>query len=79
MKPPRDLPGKELIKCLCRRWGYAEVNRESSHVTLEASTPSKHRVTVPTHDALKVGTLTNILNSVSRHKGVSRDAILRSL
>jgi hypothetical protein len=36
----------------------------ATHVTLETSTPSKHRVTVPARGALKVGTPAKILKEV---------------
>jgi predicted RNA binding protein YcfA (HicA-like mRNA interferase family) len=55
------------------------VNQGGSHVQLETLTPSKHRVTVPAHGALKVGTLADILRVVARHKGVSREDVLNSL
>ena len=35
MKMPRDLSGADLIKLLCRHWGYRRVNQEDSHVILE--------------------------------------------
>jgi len=79
LKLPRDLSGSNLVRCLCRHWGYAVVNQEGSHVQLEMLTPSKHRVTVPAHGALKVGTLADILRVVARHKGGSREDVLNSL
>lgn len=36
----------------------------------------QQRVTVPDHDAIRIGTLNSILRAVSRHKGISRDAII---
>jgi hypothetical protein len=31
MKLPRDLSGTELIKLLCKHYGYGRVNQEGSH------------------------------------------------
>lgn len=79
MKTPRDLGGAELADCLCRRWGYREVQQQGSHIVLQTSDPSPHRIAVPAHRALRVGTLNSILRAVSRHKGVARQEIIDSL
>ena len=76
MKLPRDLSGRELIAILCGRWDYRAVNQEGSHVTLETNEPMRHRVVVPLHGALKIGTLNSILRAVARHKGITREAIV---
>jgi hypothetical protein len=36
-------------------------------------------VTIPNHDALKVGTLAGILNDVAAHFEVSRDELIQRL
>lgn len=35
MKLPRDLSGSELIKLLCKHYGYRRVDQEGSHVLLQ--------------------------------------------
>lgn len=47
VKLPRDLSGAELVACLCKSWGYVEVNRVGSHRVLETEEPSHHRLEVP--------------------------------
>jgi predicted RNA binding protein YcfA (HicA-like mRNA interferase family) len=79
MKIPRDLSGRELAAALCIRWGYAEVNQVGSHIILQTADPAPHRVAVPAHKTLRVGTLNGILRSVANHKGVDRQDILDSL
>jgi predicted RNA binding protein YcfA (HicA-like mRNA interferase family) len=79
MKVPRDLGGQELVKVLCRDWGYWQVHQEGSHVVLQTEQPFHHRIAVPAHKSLRIGTLNAILKTVARHKNVSRDDILRSL
>ncbi len=37
MKLPRDLSGGELVKLLCRDFGYRRVNQEGSHIILVAN------------------------------------------
>jgi len=77
MKLPRDLSGDELIKLLCKHHGYVRVNQEGSHVMLQTESPQHHRIAIPDHNPLRLGTLNAILNSVARAKGISKDEILR--
>ncbi len=79
MKLPRDLSGGELIKLLCKHYGYARVNQEGSHVILETKTPRSHRISIPDHSPLRIGTLNAILRAVAKVQGVEREAILRRL
>ena len=77
MKTPRDLSGDELVKKLCRDWGYRIVHQEGSHVVLETYYPTHQRIVVPAHKSLRIGTLSAILRVVARHKGVGRAEILK--
>ena len=79
MKLPRDLSGAELANHLCRFWEYAEIHQVGSHMILETQTPVPHRISVPAHNALRIGTLNSIVRSVARHKGVEREVILYRL
>jgi len=73
---PRDLSGAELIKLLCKHYGYHRVNQEGSHVILETDSPRSHRLAVPDHNPLRVGTLNAILRAVAAVKGVEKADIL---
>ena len=77
MKLPRDLSGADLIKLLCKHHGYSRVNQEGSHVVLQTEIPQHHRIAVPDHRVLRIGTLNSILNAVARAKGISKDDVLR--
>jgi len=79
MKLPRDLSGLQVVKALCRHWGYREVHQAGSHIILETDQPSTQRIAIPAHKALRIGTLHAILKSVATHKGVSREALLESI
>lgn len=46
---------------------------------LQTETPQHHRLSVPDHSPLRIGTLNGILRSVACTKGVSRDDIVASL
>ena len=79
MKLPRDLSGAELIKLLCKHSGYRRVNQEGSHVILETSEPRQHRISIPDHAPLRVGTLNAILRAIAMAKGVEKEDVLRHL
>jgi predicted RNA binding protein YcfA (HicA-like mRNA interferase family) len=79
MKLPRDLSGESLIKHLCKRWEYERVHQVGSHVILQTEQPGRHRVAVPAHSPLRVGTLNAILAAIAAHKGVSKEEILRGI
>ena len=79
MKLPRDLSGSELIKLLCKHYGYSRVDQEGSHVLLQTEQPRHHRIAIPEHKALRLGTLNSILNSVARVHGIEKAEILDKL
>lgn len=79
MKLPRDLSGRELIQVLCRHYGYRQVHQVGSHVILQTESPVSHRLPIPDHSPLRLGTLNAILNAVARAKGVSKADILGKL
>ena len=79
MKIPRDLYGRDLAAVLCRRWDYKQVNQVGSHIILQTEVPGHHRLSVPDHKPLRLGTLNAILRSVAAAKGVSREDLLASL
>jgi predicted RNA binding protein YcfA (HicA-like mRNA interferase family) len=79
VKLPRDIAGRDLVRALIRNWDYREVNRVGSHIILQTETPTHHRVSVPDHDPLRIGTLTAILRSIARAKNVSREELIASL
>ena len=79
MKVPRDLSGTQLVKVLCRDWGYRVVHQEGSHIILQTDTPLHQRLSVPNHSPLRVGTLNSIVRAVSLHKRIERQQLLDAL
>ena len=77
MKLPRDLSGAELIKLLCKHFDYRRVNQEGSHVILETANPRQHRISIPDHAPLRIGTLNAILRAVASVQSVEKEDILR--
>ena len=79
MKIPRDVSGARLAGILCRRWQYSRVHQAGSHIILETSEPTHHRIAIPDHHPLRLGTFHSILRAVAGHKGVRREAIIADL
>jgi predicted RNA binding protein YcfA (HicA-like mRNA interferase family) len=79
MKIPRDLSGAQLVKLLCRDWGYRVIHQEGSHIILQTAAPSHQRLSVPHHNPLRVRTLNSIARAASVHKGIERQKLLESL
>lgn len=79
MKIPRDLYGRELAAALCRSWRYQKVNQVGSHIILQTEEPVHHRLSVPDHKPLRLGTLNAILRDVAAAKRATREEILASL
>jgi predicted RNA binding protein YcfA (HicA-like mRNA interferase family) len=59
--------------------GYEETRQTGGHVRLTTQQFGVHHVTVPLHDALRIGTLANILSDVETHFGLTREELLRRL
>jgi predicted RNA binding protein YcfA (HicA-like mRNA interferase family) len=79
MRIPRDVSGEDLIKRLASL-GYYPTRQSGSHVRLTRSNQDgAHSITIPLHDALRVGTLNSILNDVATHLSLNKDDLLRQL
>jgi predicted RNA binding protein YcfA (HicA-like mRNA interferase family) len=78
MRLPRDVSGRDLARVLARV-GYATTRQSGSHMRLTTTLGGEHHVTIPDHQALRVGTLAGILDDVASHLGRSREAVLAEL
>lgn len=78
-KIPRDISGKDLANLL-RKYGY-ELNREvGSHMRLVSTYKSKeHKITIPDHKEIKIGTLNNILNEIAAYLGLTKAELTEDL
>lgn len=61
------------------RFGYVVTRRAGSHMRLTTQRGGGHHVTIPDHDALRVGTLSAILREVAAHLQMERDELVRQL
>ncbi|MGB9500346.1 MAG: type II toxin-antitoxin system HicA family toxin [Dissulfuribacterales bacterium] len=75
MKMPRDISGEELVKLLSK-YGYHVTRQTGSHIRLTTGKNGEHHITIPKNKPLKIGTLSNILNDVSKHLNISKEKIL---
>jgi predicted RNA binding protein YcfA (HicA-like mRNA interferase family) len=50
-----------------------------SHIILQTQEPLPHRLAIPAHKALRIGTLNGILRDVAFHKQVDRGILLDAL
>ena len=78
MKLPRDLSGRDLAKAL-QALGYGVTRQTGSHLPLTTTTQGEHHVTVPDHDALRVGTLSGVLADVAAHFNLTREELMKRL
>lgn len=71
--------GKRLISFL-NELGYVEIRQRGSHVRLENSTlAGNHKITVPIHDPVAKGTLSDILSRVAVWCQISKEDIIAKL
>ena len=78
MKLPRDVSGRDLANALIRNWGYRQVNQVGSHIILQTEEPEHHRISMPDHRSLRIGTFSGILRAVAQSKRLTRDEIINS-
>lgn len=74
---PRDCSGQKLARAL-ESFGYHVVRQRGSHIRLH-SDKYDHSITIPDHDAIRVGTLNSILNDVTTRTGVTRQSLIDAL
>lgn len=79
MKLPRDLSGAELAKLL-GRYGYKVERQTGSHLRLSSARQgSEHKITVPNHSPIKVGTLSGIIAEVASYLKTDKQSLLNEL
>ena len=78
MRLPRDISGVDLAKTL-RRLGYEITKQTGSHLRLTTERGGEHHLTIPAHDAIRVGTLSAMLRDVAEHHQLSRQQLIEEL
>jgi predicted RNA binding protein YcfA (HicA-like mRNA interferase family) len=78
LRLPRDLSGKELARQLAI-FSYQVTRQTGSHIRLTYRENNEHHITIPNHEALRVGTLNGILLDVSEHLKISKEELIQRL
>lgn len=78
MKLPGSLSAAELIKAL-KIYQYEVERQKGSHIRLKTILKGEHHVTIPNHNALKIGTLSSILGEVANHLSKTKEEIIEEL
>jgi predicted RNA binding protein YcfA (HicA-like mRNA interferase family) len=78
-KIPRDVSGRELTRLL-DRYGYKIVRETGSHIRLVSIyRKTEHKITIPDHQSIKIGTLNSILYDISEYLKISKQEITKEL
>jgi predicted RNA binding protein YcfA (HicA-like mRNA interferase family) len=73
------LSGHELARGLSK-FGYEITRQTGSHMRLTSRKKgTEHHVTIPAHDSLRVGTLSQILSDVGTYLDVPREELMKIL
>lgn len=78
MKTPRDISGEELAKLL-KKYGYQVTRQTGSHMRLITTIKGEHRLTIPRHKSLKIGTLNGILSDVAGYLETDKQSLVSEL
>ena len=78
-KIPRDISGRRLAKLL-EKYGYKIIRESASHMRFISKYKDKeHKITIPDHNPIKIGTLNNILNDIANYLKVDKRKIIEEL
>lgn len=75
---PRTLSGSDLVKLL-KKIGYQQTRQIGSHIRLSTEEKGVHHITIPAHDPIKIGTLSNILKDIASHFEISKEELINRL
>lgn len=79
MKIPRDVNAQKLIQLLSK-FDYTVTRQTGSHIRLTRKIPEReNHLTIPNHNPIRIGTLSNILKDVSEHLQISKEELLIQL
>ena len=79
MRLPRDLSGRGLVAALGKSFGYRLVHQQGSHMVMQTDTPRHHRIAIPDHKTLRLGTVHGILRAVANAQDMGKDQVAARL
>jgi predicted RNA binding protein YcfA (HicA-like mRNA interferase family) len=78
-KIPRNISGRKLANCL-RKYNYRIIRETGSHIRLVTKIkPIEHKITIPDHPSIKIGTLNKILRDIAEYLGKNKQDLLTDL
>jgi len=78
-KIPRDISGRELAQLL-DKYEYGVKRETGSHIRLVSEIRGKeHKITIPDHNPIKIGTLNNILNDLGDYLKIDKKVLMDEL
>ena len=77
MKIPRNVDGNTLIKKL-KPLGYQVTRQVGSHIRLTTVQNGVHKITIPNHNPIRVGTLSSILSQIATHHKITKQELLHN-
>ena len=76
---PRDISGRQLAKLL-RKYGYRIGRETGSHIRLVSMfRQTEHKITIPDHQPIKIGTLNSILHDVAEYLRIRKEELIKQL
>ncbi|GAG69799.1 hypothetical protein ES703_83835 [subsurface metagenome] len=79
MKIPRDISSDNIIQLL-KKYDYKVTHQTGSHIRLTSNVKgTEHNITIPKHKELKIGTINNILNDISKYLEIDKESFIQSL
>jgi len=79
MKIPRDESAENLIRRLSA-FGYSKTRQTGSHIRITRVTPEKtDHLTIPNHNPIRIGTLSDILRDAALHLNMSKEELIQKL
>ncbi len=78
MKMSRDISGKDLIKKL-QLFEYQITRQVGSHIRVSTNKNGIHHLTIPNHNPLRIGTLSSIINEISKHLDINKELLIKLL
>ena len=80
MRLPRDVSGDEMARLLRRHYGYQIIRQRGSHMRLATTIRgTEHRISVPRHSQLRVGTLRTIISLVATYLEIELEQVQTQL
>jgi len=78
-KIPRDLSGRKLATLLSK-YGYIINKQRGSHIRLTSNFKGiPHRITIPNHGSIKIGTLSYILRDIADYLKMDKEVFTDEL